>query len=64
MATALNEDDEQAHPSPYEQLWQEAVDVDDEVQRILHDHGLVELPVLEPSEDEEEEEDYYYNDEQ
>lgn len=58
MATALNEDEEDAHPSPYDQLWQEAVDVDDEVQRILQDHGLVELPEFEPSEDEDEDEDY------
>ena len=54
MATALNEDDEPTeNSSTYDQLWKEAVDIDDEVRRILLEHGTIELPQQRPSEDDE-----------
>lgn len=46
MASNYNEEDEQQtiitpdNPSAYDQLWQDALDVDDEVQRILQDHAM------------------------
>ena len=45
MASNYNPEDEDVQlpildNSTYNQLWQEALDVDDEVQRILHDHGI------------------------
>ncbi|KZS16684.1 Uncharacterized protein APZ42_017316 [Daphnia magna] len=47
MASNWNEEDEQAEvvinpetdTSAYNQLWQEALEVDDEVMRILQEHG-------------------------
>lgn len=47
MASNWNEEDEQAEvvinpetdTSAYNQLWQEALEVDDEVMRILREHG-------------------------
>jgi rRNA-processing protein FCF1 len=45
MASNFNEEDEEGQQvvpdnSAYNQLWQEALDVDEEVQRILRDHAM------------------------
>ncbi len=45
MASNYNEEDEEGQEiipdnSAYNQLWQEALDVDEEVQRILQEHAL------------------------
>ncbi len=63
MASNYNEEDKEGQQtipdnSVYNQLWQEALDVDEEVQRILQEHALpINDDELEHAEEAQEEED-------
>ena len=53
MATAWSDTEENPETNSYNQLWMQALDVDEEVQKILRDHAIVEqTEILEAAEEE------------